>query len=74
MTSKAQEYLSVAVRLANTCLTEVERSKIHDQLRTIKQSFDSADWDTLIKWSNNPTIRAELHKQKMLYLNTRKNL
>lgn len=66
MTPKAQEYLSVAVRLANTCLTEVERSKIHDQLRTIKQSFDSADWDALIKWSNNPTIRAELHKQKML--------
>lgn len=71
MTSKAQEYLSVAVRLANTCLTEVERSKIHDQLRTIKQSFDSADWDALIAWSNSPTIRAELHEQKMLYLNTR---
>ena len=66
MTSKAQEYLSVAVRLANTSLTEVERSKIHDQLRTIKQSFDSADWDALITWSNSPTIRAELHKQKML--------
>ncbi|MBO5662248.1 MAG: hypothetical protein J6S12_00070 [Alphaproteobacteria bacterium] len=65
MTSKAQEYLSVAVRLATTCLTEVERSKIHDQLRTIKQSFDVADWDALIKWSNNPTIRAELHKQKL---------
>ena len=71
MTSKAQEYLSVAVRLANTCLTEVERAKIHDQLRTIKQSFDSADWDALISCINNPTIRAELHKQKMLYLNTR---
>ena len=71
MTSKAQEYLSEAVRLANTCLSEVERSKIHDQLCTIKQSFDSADWDALITWSNNPTIRAELHKQKMLYLNTR---
>lgn len=67
MTSKAQEYLSVAVRLANTCLTEGERAKIHDQLRTIKQSFDSADWDALIKWSNNPTIRAELHKQKQAY-------
>ncbi|MDO4423907.1 MAG: hypothetical protein Q4C08_03885 [Pseudomonadota bacterium] len=71
MTPKAQEYLSVAVRLANTNITEVERSKIHDQLRTIKQSFDSADWDALIKWSNNLTIRAELHKQKMLHLNTR---
>ena len=67
MTSKAQEYLSVAVRLANTCLTEVERSKIHDQLRTIKQSFNSADWDALITWSNSPTIRAELHKQKQAY-------
>lgn len=67
MTSKAQEYLSVAVRLANTCLTEVERAKIHDQLRTIKQSFDSANWDALITWSNNPTIRAELHKQKHAY-------
>ena len=66
MTSKAQEYLSVATRLASTSLTEVERSKIHDQLRTIKQSFDSADWDALIAWSNNPTIRAELHKQKIL--------
>lgn len=68
MTSKAQEYLSVAVRLANTCLTEVECSKIHDQLRTIKQSFDVADWDALIKWSNNPTIRAELHKQKLAHI------
>lgn len=68
MTSKAQEYLSVAVRLANTCLTEVECSKIHDQLRTIKQSFDVADWDALITWSNNPTIRAELHKQKLMYI------
>lgn len=68
MTSKAQEYLSVAVRLAYTCLTEVERSKIHDQLRTIKQSFDVADWDALIKWSNNPTIRAELHKQKLAHI------
>ena len=71
MTPKAQEYLSVAVRLANTCLTETERSKIHDQLRTIKQSFDSADWDALIACSNSPTIRAELRKQKMLYPNTR---
>ena len=68
MTSKAQEYLSVAVRLAYACLTEVERSKIHDQLRTIKQSFDVADWDALIKWSNNPTIRAELHKQKLAHI------
>lgn len=68
MTSKAQEYLSVAVRLASTSLTEVERSKIHDQLRTIKQSFDSADWDALITCSNNPTIRAELHKQKLMYI------
>lgn len=68
MTSKVQEYLSVAVRLANTCSTEVERSKIHDQLRTIKQSFDVADWDALIKWSNNPTIRAELHKQKLAHI------
>ena len=66
MTSKAQEYLSVAVRLASTSLTDVERSKIHDQLRTIKQSFDVADWDALITWSNNQTIRAELHKQKIL--------
>ena len=68
MTSKAQEYLSMVVRLANTCLTEVERSKIHDQLRTIKQSFDSADWDALITWSNNLTIRAELHKQKLAHI------
>ena len=68
MRPKAQDYLSVAVRLANTCLTEVERAKIHDQLRTIKQSFDSADWDALITWSNNPTIRAELHKQKLSYI------
>lgn len=68
MTSKAQEYLSVAVRLASTSLTEVEHSKIHDQLRTIKQSFDSADWDSLITCSNNPTIRAELHKQKLMYI------
>ena len=66
MTSKAQEYLSVAVRLASTSLTETERSKIHDQLRTIKQSFDSADWDALIAWSNSPTIHAELHKRKIL--------
>ena len=66
MTSKAQEYLSVAVRLASTSLTETERSKIHDKLRTIKQSFDSADWDALITWSNNPTIHAELHKLKTL--------
>ena len=66
MTSKAQEYLSVAVRLASTSLTETERSKIHYKLRTIKQSFDVADWDALIKWSNNPTIRAELHKRKIL--------
>ena len=71
MTSKAQEYLSTAVRLSATDITEVERSKIHNQLRTIKQSFDSADWEALIAWSNSPTIRAELHKQKMLYLNTR---
>ena len=63
MTSKAQEYLSVAVQLSATNITEVERSKIHDQLRTIKQS---ADWDALITWSNNPTIRAELHKLKTL--------
>ena len=68
MGPKAQDYLSVAVRLANTCLTEVERAKIHDQLRTIKQSFDSADWDALITWSNNPTIRAELHKQKLAHI------
>ncbi|MBR2011846.1 MAG: hypothetical protein IKA08_01080 [Alphaproteobacteria bacterium] len=67
MTPKAQEYLSVAVRLASTSLTDVERSKIHDQLCTIKQSFDSADWDALIAWSNSPTIRAELHKQKHAY-------
>ncbi len=66
MTPKAQEYLSVAVRLANTSLTEAERSKTHDKLRTIKQSLDSADWDALIAWSNNPTIRAELHKLKTL--------
>ena len=71
MTSKAQKYLSVAVRLANTDITEVERSKIHDQLRTIKQSFDSADWDALIAWSNSPTIRAELHKQKLVHLAVR---
>ena len=67
MTPKAQEYLSVAACLASTNITEVERGKIHDQLRTIKQSFDSADWDALITWSNNPTIRAELHKQKHTY-------
>ena len=67
MTPKAQEYLSVAACLASTSLTETERSKTHDELRTIKQSFDSADWDALITWSNSPTIRAELHKQKMLY-------
>ena len=66
MTPKAQEYLSVAVRLASTSLTETERSKIHDKLGIIKQSFDVADWDALITWSNNPTIRAELHKQKIL--------
>ena len=66
MISKAQEYLSVATRLASTGLTETERSKIHDKLRTIKQSFDSADWDALITWSNSPTIRAELHKLKTL--------
>ena len=71
MTPKAQEYLSVAACLASTSLTEAERSKIHDQLRTIKQSFDSADWDALISCTNNPTIRAELHKHKMLYPNTR---
>ena len=67
MRPKAQEYLSTAVRLSATDITEAERSEIYDKLRTIKQSFDSADWDALIKWSNNPTIRAELHKQKMLY-------
>ena len=67
MTSKAQEYLSVAVRLASNSLTETERSKIHYKLRTIKQSFDSTDWDALIAWSNSPTIRAELHKQKQPY-------
>ena len=67
MTPKAQEYLSVAVRLANTNITEAERSKIHDQLHTIKQSFDVADWDALITWSNNPTVRAELHKQKKVH-------
>ena len=66
MTPKAQNYLSVAVLLANTNITETERSKNHDKLRTIKQSFDSADWEALISWSNSPTIRAELHKQKML--------
>ena len=71
MTSKAQEYLSTAVQLSATNITEAERSKIHDKLHTIKQSVDSADWDALIKCSNNPTIREELHKQKMLYLNTR---
>ena len=67
MTPKAQKYLSVATRLANTSLTEAERSKTHDKLRTIKQSFDSADWDALISCTNNPTIRAELHKQKQAY-------
>ena len=66
MTSKAQEYLSTAVRLSATDITEVERSKIHDQLRTIKQLFDVADWDALISCTNNPTIRAELHKLKTL--------
>ena len=66
MTSKAQEYLSVAVQLSAIDITEAERSKIHDKLRTIKQSFDSADWDVLITWSNSPTIRAELHKLKTL--------
>ena len=66
MTSKAQEYLSVAVRLSATDITEAERSKNYDKLRTIKQSFDSADWDTLIACSNSPTIRAELHKLKTL--------
>ena len=66
MTSKAQEYLSVAVQLSATNITEAERSKIHDKIRTIKQSFDSADWDALITWSNNPTIRAELRKLKTL--------
>ena len=66
MTSKVQEYLSVAVRLSAIDITEAERSKIHDQLHTIKQSVDSADWDALIKCSNNPIIRAELHKLKTL--------
>ena len=68
MTPKAQEYLLVAVRLADTNITETECSKIHDKLRAIKQSFDSADWEALITWSNNPTIRAELHKQKLTYI------
>ena len=66
MTPKAQEYLSVAASLASTRLTEAERSKTHDKLRTIKQSLDSADWDALIAWSNSPTIRAELQKHKTL--------
>ena len=66
MTSKAQEYLSAAVLLSATDITEVERSKIHDKLRTIKQSFDVAVWDALISCTNNPTIRAELHKLKTL--------
>ena len=66
MTSKAQEYLSTAVQLSATNITEAERSKIHDKLHTIKQSVDSADWDALIKCSNNPTIRAELRKLKTL--------
>lgn len=71
MTPKAQEYLSVAACLANTSLTEAERSKTYDKLHTIKQSFDVADWDALITWSNNPTIRAELHKQKLVHLAVR---
>ena len=54
MTSKAQEYLSTAVQLSATNITEAERSKIHDKLHTIKQSFDVAVWDALITWSNNP--------------------
>ena len=66
MTSKAQEYLSVAVQLSAIDITEAERSKIHDKLGTIKQSFDVTDWDALITWSNTPTIRAELHKLKTL--------
>lgn len=66
MRPKVQEYLSTAVRLPDTGITEAERDKIYAKLRTIKQSFDSADWDALIAWSNSPTIRAELHKQKML--------
>lgn len=68
MIPKAQEYLSVALRLSDTGITEDDRDKIHDKLRTIKQSFDSADWDALITWSNNPTIRAELHKQKLMHI------
>jgi len=68
MRPKVQEYLSTAVRLPDTGITEAERAKIHDQLRTIKQSFDSADWDALIAWSNNPAIRAELHKQKLMHI------
>ena len=71
MTSKAQEYLSTAVQLSATDITEAECSKIHDKLRTIKQSFDVAVWDALISCTNNPTIRAELRKHKILYLNTR---
>lgn len=71
MTTNAQEYLSVARLLANTGLTEAERTKIHEKLGTIKQSFGVADWDALISWSNSPTIRAELYKQKTKNLSVR---
>ncbi len=71
MTTNAQEYLSVARLLAITGLTEAERTKIHEKLGTIKQSFDVADWDALISWSNSPTIRAELYKQKIKNLSVR---
>ena len=64
MTSKAQEYLSVAVRFAYTRLTEGERSKNHDQILTIKQTFDVGDLGALIKRAKKPTLRAELHNQK----------
>lgn len=67
MRPKAQEYLSTAVRLSDIGITETECSKIHDKLRTIKQLFDTADRDALILCTNNPTIRAELHKQKQAY-------
>lgn len=67
MTPKAQEYLLVARRLANTSVSEYERAKIYKKLHTIKQSFDSADWDALIAWSNNPITCAELYKQKILH-------
>ncbi|MBQ8368185.1 MAG: hypothetical protein IJX43_03980 [Alphaproteobacteria bacterium] len=71
MTAKAQEYLAVASRLANTSLTADERAKIHDKLRDIKQSFGAADWDALIMWAGSQMIRAELRKQEMQYLKSR---